>query len=53
MKQKLEAIKAYDSELKPYSHPRSLGIVVALAKKRGAEIGVKFAEAFMLIRELL
>ena len=50
---KIEAMKAYGSELKQYPHPRSLGIIEALAKKRGSEVGVKFAEAFMLIREIV
>lgn len=49
---KIEAMKAYESELKQYPHPRSLEIVEVLAKKRGSEILVKFAEAFMLIREI-
>jgi LmbE family N-acetylglucosaminyl deacetylase len=49
---KIDAMKAYESELKQYPHPRSLEIVEALAKKRGSEVGVKFAEAFMLVREL-
>lgn len=50
---KIEAIKAYKSELKQYPHPRSLEIIEALAKKRGSEAGLKFAEAFMLIKEIL
>jgi len=50
---KIEAMKAYESELKQYPHPRSLEIVEALAKKRGSEVGVKFAEAFILVRELV
>lgn len=50
---KIEAVKAYESELKQYPHPRSLEIVEALAKKRGSEVGVKFAEAFMLIKEIV
>jgi len=50
---KIEAMKAYGSELKRYPHPRSLDVIEALAKKRGSEIGVKFAEAFVLIRELV
>ena len=49
---KIEAMKAYSSELKPYPHPRSLEIIEALAKKRGSEIYVNFAEAFLLIREI-
>jgi LmbE family N-acetylglucosaminyl deacetylase len=50
---KIEAMKAYESELKQYPHPRSSEIVEALAKKRGSEVGVKFAEAFILIREII
>jgi LmbE family N-acetylglucosaminyl deacetylase len=53
MERKVEAIKAYESEIRPYPHPRSLEVVDALAKKRGSEVGVKFAEAFMLIREII
>jgi LmbE family N-acetylglucosaminyl deacetylase len=50
---KIEAMKAYKSELKNFPHPRSLEIIEALAKKRGSEAGLEFAEAFMLIREIL
>jgi len=49
---KLNAMKAYKSELKPFPHPRSLKTIKALAQKRGSESGVKLAEAFKLIREL-
>ena len=52
-KKKIEAIKAYKSEIKQNRHPRSLDIIEALAKKRGSEICVQFAEAFMLIREMI
>ena len=46
-------MKIYKSELKQYPHPRSLETIEALAKKRGSEAGLKFAEAFMLIKEIL
>jgi len=49
---KIEAMNAYKSEIKQPPHPRSAEIIEALAKKRGSEINVKFAEAFMLIREI-
>jgi len=52
-KQKIEAIKVYKSESKPYPHPRSLEVIEALAKKRGSEVGLKAAEAFMVIREIM
>jgi LmbE family N-acetylglucosaminyl deacetylase len=51
--QKIEAMKAYGSEVKQPPHPRSFDVIEYLARKRGSEIGVKFAETFMLIREIL
>jgi LmbE family N-acetylglucosaminyl deacetylase len=50
---KLKAMMAYKSELKSYPHPRSLKGIRALAIKRGSEVGLKAAEAFMLVREIL
>lgn len=50
---KIEAFKSYKSEMKIWPHPRSLKIIEALAKKRGSEAGIKFAEAFILIREII
>ncbi|KAF1076905.1 PIG-L deacetylase family protein [Methanogenium sp. MK-MG] len=50
---KIEAIKAYKTELKEFPHPRSLEAIEALAKKRGSEIGVRSAEAFSLVREVV
>lgn len=50
---KLEAMRAYMSEIKRFPHPRSTDAIEALAKKRGSEIGVKYAEAFHLIREII
>jgi LmbE family N-acetylglucosaminyl deacetylase len=49
---KLKAMAEYKSELKKFPHPRSLKAITALAKVRGTTIGVKAAEAFMLIREI-
>ena len=42
----------YESELQPFPMPRALESVRALARCRGATVGVAYAEAFMLIREL-
>lgn len=50
---KLNAMKAYKSELKPFPHPRSLEAIEALALKRGSEIGVRYAESFYLVREIV
>lgn len=50
---KLKAMKVYRNQLKLFPHPRSLGAIEALAKKRGSEARFKFAESFMLIREII
>lgn len=49
---KLEAMRAYGSEIKNFPHPRSLEVIEALAKLRGSEIGCAAAEAFMVIRKV-
>ena len=53
LKQKLKALEAYAPELRAYPHPRSLKAVEHLARWRGASIGVRAAEAFMLGRKLV
>ena len=47
---KLNAMECYQSQLAPFPNPRSLEAVNSLAKYRGSTMGVKAAEAFMLIR---
>jgi len=49
---KLEIMSLYETELQPSPLPRSLESIRALARFRGATVGVEYAEAFMLIREL-
>ena len=49
---KLEAMQCYKSEICEYPHPRSLEGIRILAQRRGLEVGLKFAEAFCLIREI-
>jgi len=50
---KLEALGSYASKLRGFPHPRSMEAVEALARLRGATVGVDAAEAFMLIREIV
>jgi LmbE family N-acetylglucosaminyl deacetylase len=50
---KLEAIRRYETMLRPSPHVRSLDGVRALATIRGAEIGVAYAEAFGVLRTTL
>ena len=52
LNKKLEAMKTYKSEIRDYPHPRSLEAIEILAKKRGLEVSLKYAEAFNLIRSI-
>ena len=53
VKDKLEAMKCYKSELKEFPHPRSLKGITVLSEKRGMEAGLKNAEAFMVVKEII
>ena len=50
---KIDALRAYDTEMRPYPHSRSYEAVEALAKYRGASVGFNFAEAFYAQRILI
>ena len=52
IKYKIKAMKFYKSELKKYPHSRSLKAIEALAKFRGISSGFKYAEGFVLVREI-
>ena len=52
IKDKVAAMKCYESQLIEYPHPRSIEAIVALAKYRGATVGVEYAESFMLVRKI-
>ena len=47
---KQKALKAYTTECKEYPHPRSQKSLEIIAQRWGLNIGVKYAEAFRLIR---
>ena len=49
---KLEIMALYENQLQLDSLPRSLDSLRALARYRGAAVGVKYAEAFKLIRQV-
>ena len=51
--EKLSIMGLYKTELQPDPMPRSLDSLRALGRYRGATIGVRYAEAFMLIRDLM
>jgi LmbE family N-acetylglucosaminyl deacetylase len=54
---KLKAVEAYretfQSEVKPFPHPRSPEAVRIYAQQRGITVGMAAAEAFALVRELV
>ena len=53
LKKKIELLKIYKREIKQWPHQRSTKGVKILSNYRGSQIGVKNAEAFMCLRELL
>ena len=53
LEKKLEALQAYESELRLFPHPRSLKAVEVLARWRGVTVGSEAAEAFVLGRKLV
>lgn len=50
MEDKIRALEIYDTELRMPPFPRSIENIKALAMIRGAAAGVKYAEAFRLIK---
>lgn len=53
MECKKEMLRYFTTQLADFPNPRSIEAVEALASYRGSTIGVKAAEAFVLIREIL
>lgn len=52
IEKKIEAMKEYKNEIRQYPHPRSVEGIKILAQYRGLECGLKFAEAFCLVRSI-
>jgi LmbE family N-acetylglucosaminyl deacetylase len=52
LERKLEIMALYESEAQPDPLPRGPAAIRALARVRGATVGVDYAEAFRLVREL-
>ncbi len=50
---KLDALRAYESEMRAWPHIRSIKAVEHLVRWRGASMGMEAAEAFVLVRELI
>lgn len=53
IERKVEIMSMYETEVQSDPLPRGPSAIRALARYRGATIGAEYAEAFMLIRELM
>lgn len=53
LEKKLNALMVYEKELRQFPHSRSIEAVSALAKWRGASVGLAAAEAFVLGRQIV
>lgn len=49
---KIEAMKIYESEMRPFPHPRSSKALIINAQRWGSVAGIEAAEPFELIREV-
>lgn len=49
---KIEALRMYESQLRPRPNPRALDIVKALAQLRGSQSGSEYAEGYATLRNL-
>lgn len=50
---KIEALHAYDQEMRDFPHSRSYDALRALAVLRGASVGLRAAEAFVTLRSIV
>ncbi|HEX8563124.1 MAG TPA: PIG-L deacetylase family protein [Flavobacterium sp.] len=49
---KIDAFKCFATQIKEFPHSRSIHTIEVLSNLRGATVGVKNAEAFMLVRQI-
>lgn len=52
LSKKVEAMRCYKREIRPFPHPRSPEGIITFAKKRGSEIGLEMAEGFVVVRDV-
>ena len=48
----IEAINAYELEMREWPHARSRENILNLAKWRGSSVGIDLAEAFVVLRAI-
>lgn len=49
----MAALSAYSAEMRQFPHSRSYDAVKSLATLRGANVGLRAAEAFITLRSIL
>lgn len=49
---KIKAMECYEFEKRAYPHPRSPEALRIIAQNRGLSVGLDFAEAFMMVRQI-
>lgn len=52
IEKKLKAMEIYESETRPFPHPRSSEALLSVARRWGSAVGCEAAEAFELIRDV-
>jgi len=52
IEKKIKAFSMYETEVRDYPHPRSIGAMRVIAKRWGILSGLKCAEAFYLVRKI-
>jgi LmbE family N-acetylglucosaminyl deacetylase len=50
LEMKVKAMQLYESEARPFPHPRSREVLYAIARRWGSMVGLEAAEAFQLVR---
>ncbi|MEN3033950.1 MAG: PIG-L family deacetylase [Aquificaceae bacterium] len=53
IRNKIQAMKCYSSEIKTYPHPRSPQGIEYLARVRGMQVGAEYAEGFKIVRKIV
>ncbi len=53
LEKKIRAFQEYKKEIHPYPHPRSKIALISRAQYWGSSVGVKHAEAFEIVREII
>ena len=53
VEKKIEALKVYDKEMRPYPHPRSYDSILNKMKSSGNEVSLSYAEKFQTMRRII